>query len=58
MCFLFNIFLQNIVSCYKTASTVSFGIQNEAEPSIETIYEVSKFLKVDIRELLVSTSEK
>lgn len=39
----------------KTVSTVSRWCTNEAQPSIETLYEVSKYLKVDIRELLVST---
>ncbi|MBO9586431.1 MAG: helix-turn-helix transcriptional regulator [Flavobacterium sp.] len=39
----------------KTVSTVSRWCTNEAQPSIETLYEISKYLKVDIRELLVST---
>ncbi len=39
----------------KTVSTVSRWCTNEAQPSIETLYEVAKYLKVDIRELLVST---
>jgi putative transcriptional regulator len=39
----------------KTESTVSRWCTNEIQPSIETLYEISKFLKVDIRELLVST---
>lgn len=39
----------------KTESTVSRWCTNEVQPSIETLYEISKFLKVDIRELLVST---
>lgn len=38
----------------KTESTVSRWCTNEVQPSIETLYEISKFLKVDIRELLVS----
>lgn len=42
----------------KTVSTVSRCCTNEAQPSIETLYEVSKYLKVDIRELLVSTGNK
>ena len=40
---------------HKTESTVSRWCTNEVQPSIETLYEISKFLKVDIRELLVST---
>ena len=39
----------------KTVATVSRWCTNEYQPSIETLYEVSKYLKVDIRELLVST---
>jgi len=37
----------------KTESTVSRWCTNEVQPSIETVYEISRFLKVDIRELLV-----
>ncbi|MFH6936681.1 helix-turn-helix transcriptional regulator [Flavobacterium sp. FlaQc-30] len=39
----------------KTVATVSRWCTNEYQPSIETLYEISKYLKVDIRELLVST---
>lgn len=39
----------------KTESTVSRWCTNEVQPSIETLYEISKFLEVDMRELLVST---
>jgi len=42
----------------KTESTVSRWCTNEVQPSIETLYEISIFLKVDIRELLVSTESK
>lgn len=42
----------------KTVATVSRWCTNEAQPSIETLYEISKYLKVDIRELLVSTANK
>ncbi|PWB26250.1 helix-turn-helix transcriptional regulator [Flavobacterium sp. HTF] len=42
----------------KTVSTVSRWCTNDYQPSIETLYEISKFLKVDIRELLVSTATK
>jgi transcriptional regulator with XRE-family HTH domain len=41
----------------KTESTVSRWCTNEVQPSIETLYEISKFLKIDIRELLVSTAK-
>jgi transcriptional regulator with XRE-family HTH domain len=41
----------------KTESTVSRWCTNEVQPSIETLYEISKFLEVDIRELLVSTAK-
>lgn len=39
----------------KTESTVSRWCTNEVQPSVETLYEISIFLKVDIRELLVAT---
>ncbi|OMQ10384.1 helix-turn-helix transcriptional regulator [[Flexibacter] sp. ATCC 35103] len=42
----------------KTETTVSRWSTNEIQPSIETLYEISKYLKVDIRELLVSTGNK
>ncbi len=41
----------------KTESTVSRWCTNEVQPSIETLYEISKFLKVNIRELLVATEK-
>lgn len=41
----------------KTESTVSRWCTNEVQPSVETLYEISKYLKVDIRELLVSTGK-
>jgi transcriptional regulator with XRE-family HTH domain len=41
----------------KTVATVSRWCTNEYQPSIETLYEISKYLKVDIRELLVSTGK-
>jgi transcriptional regulator with XRE-family HTH domain len=41
----------------KTESTVSRWCTNEVQPSVETLYEISKYLKVDIRELLVSTAK-
>nr|WP_262902745.1 helix-turn-helix transcriptional regulator [Flavobacterium hibisci] len=36
----------------KTVSTVLRWCKNEVHPSIETLYEISIYLKVDIRELL------
>jgi putative transcriptional regulator len=41
----------------KTESIVSRWCTNEVQPSVETLYEISKYLKVDIRELLVSTGK-
>ncbi|MFC6265234.1 helix-turn-helix transcriptional regulator [Flavobacterium panici] len=41
----------------KTVATVSRWCTNEYQPSIETLYEVAQYLKVDIRELLVSTGK-
>ena len=41
----------------KTESTVSRWSTNEVQPSIETLCEISKFLKIDIRELLASTKD-
>lgn len=39
----------------KAQSTVSRWCTNDAQPSLEMLYEISVYLKVDIRELLVST---
>ena len=39
----------------KTESTVSRWSTNEVQPSVETLYEISMFLDINIRELLVST---
>ena len=39
----------------KTESTVSRWNTNDIQPSIETLYEISKYLKVDIRDLLNPT---
>ncbi|HEV7231529.1 MAG TPA: helix-turn-helix transcriptional regulator [Bacteroidia bacterium] len=39
----------------KTESTVSRWCTNETQPSVETLDAISRYLKVDIRELLVST---
>lgn len=40
----------------KTETTVSRWSRNEIQPTLETLYEISVWLKVDIRELLVSTA--
>jgi transcriptional regulator with XRE-family HTH domain len=40
----------------KAESTVSRWCTNDAQPSLEMLYEISVLLKVDIRELLVSTA--
>lgn len=39
----------------KTETTVSRWARNEVQPTLETLYEISVYLKIDIRELLVST---
>ncbi|WP_426295856.1 helix-turn-helix transcriptional regulator [Dyadobacter endophyticus] len=41
----------------KAQSTVSRWCTNDAQPSLEMLYQISVYLKVDIRELLVSTKE-
>jgi transcriptional regulator with XRE-family HTH domain len=38
----------------KNISTISTWCTNKRQPSLETLYEIAKLLKVDIRELLVS----
>lgn len=40
----------------KAESTVSRWCTNDAQPSLEMLYDISVVLKVDIRELLVSTA--
>ncbi|WP_431123860.1 helix-turn-helix transcriptional regulator [Flagellimonas flava] len=42
----------------KTESTVSRWCTNDVQPSVENLYQIAKFLDVDIRELLVSTKSK
>jgi transcriptional regulator with XRE-family HTH domain len=37
----------------KTESTVSRWCTNEVQPSVETLFEIVRFLEVDVRELLV-----
>ncbi|ACT92610.1 helix-turn-helix transcriptional regulator [Dyadobacter fermentans] len=41
----------------KTETTVSRWARNEVQPTLETLYEIAMYLKIDIRELLVSTKE-
>jgi transcriptional regulator with XRE-family HTH domain len=40
----------------KTESTVSRWCTNDVQPSIETLFEIAAFLKMDVRELLVRTA--
>ena len=40
----------------KNTSTVSRWCTNEMQPSLETLVEIAKVLKVDVRTLLVSTN--
>jgi putative transcriptional regulator len=39
----------------KNATTVSRWCTNDMQPSLETLVQISESLKVDVRELLVST---
>ena len=39
----------------KTETSVSRWCTNDMQPSLETLFEISKVLDVDIRELLVKT---
>lgn len=41
----------------KTETTVSRWARNEIQPTLQMLYKISVFLKVDIRELLVSTAD-
>ena len=38
-------------------STVSRWMTNKVQPSVEQLFEIAKFLDVDVRELLVSSKE-
>lgn len=42
----------------KNEATVSRWCTNESQPSLETLFEISKALEVDIRDLLVSTKKQ
>lgn len=39
----------------KNSTTVSRWCTNDMQPSLETLVQISKALKIDVRELLVST---
>lgn len=39
----------------KNKATVSRWCTNESQPSLETLFAIAKVLKVNVRELLVST---
>ncbi|MCJ7447190.1 MAG: helix-turn-helix transcriptional regulator [Bacteroidales bacterium] len=41
----------------KSKATVSRWCTNDMQPSLETFYKISKILKVDIRDLIVSTKD-
>lgn len=41
----------------KSESTVSRWCTNEIQPSVETLDQIAKLLKVDIKELLNSTNQ-
>ncbi|TKC05831.1 helix-turn-helix transcriptional regulator [Pedobacter frigoris] len=41
----------------KSESTVSRWCTNEIQPSVETLAQIAKLLKVDIKELLNSTKQ-
>ncbi len=38
-----------------SATTVSRWCTNKAQPSLETLVEIARILKVDIKDLLIST---
>lgn len=42
----------------KTDATVSRWCTNDIQPSIETLYEIAKFLDVEVRELLIPSKQK
>ncbi len=39
----------------KTPNTITRICNNESQPTLKLLYEIAKVLKVDIRELLIST---
>lgn len=42
----------------KDTSTISQWNNNKRQPSLENLFNISKILNVDIRELLISTKNK
>lgn len=41
----------------KNRTTVSKWCTNQMQPTMETLFEIAEVLKVDVRELLVSTNK-
>ena len=39
----------------KSENTISRWCANKVQPSVEQLYDIAKYLDVDVRELLVST---
>jgi transcriptional regulator with XRE-family HTH domain len=39
----------------RNIGTVSRWMTNKVQPSVEQLYDIAKYLDVDVRELLVST---
>ena len=37
---------------HKTTSTISTWCRNKRQPSLETLYEIADYIRVDVRELL------
>lgn len=47
---------KDLIDYFKiNESTVSRWVNNKQQPTVNTLYEIAKFLKVDIRELLHPT---
>jgi putative transcriptional regulator len=42
----------------KSFNMVNSYAQNRRQPSVELLFEIAKILKVDVKELLVSTKKK
>ncbi|MCL6218999.1 helix-turn-helix transcriptional regulator [Zunongwangia pacifica] len=41
----------------KNTATVSRWCTNEMQPSLETLIEIAKILRVDVRDLIISTKD-
>lgn len=41
----------------KSYNMVNGYVQNRQQPRLETLYEIAKILKIDVKELLTSNSE-